>query len=221
MPPLKDLTGKKFGMLTPLYRVGTQNGHATWMCQCDCGRQKEVAGVSLTNGKTKSCGCQTSEWIAAGKTTHDMSNSRLYRIWSDMKRRCNNARRPHYNDYGGRGIRVCAEWQSSPQAFFQWALSHGYQDDMTLERIDVNGNYEPNNCCWIPFEKQALNKRSNHRLQWNGQEITMKEAADLAGIAYSTICSRINFLHWTPEDALSTPVWHMEDRHRDADGRFS
>ena len=220
MPPLRDLTNQRFGFLTVLGRAGTQNGHATWMCQCDCGVQKEIVGSSLLNGSTKSCGCKTSEFVSQSKIQHGMSNSRLYRIWQDMKRRCNNPHRVHYNSYGGRGITVCDEWMNSPQLFFEWAMQNGYSDHLTLDRIDVNGNYEPRNCRWISRSQQGRNKRNNHRVSYERQLITMADAADLTAISYSTLRSRLNELHWTEEDAMSFPPQIVSLRRRDDMGRF-
>lgn len=167
-----DLAGRKFGRLTAIEKVGKQNGHITWRCKCDCGNEAVVQGTALKNGYTQSCGCLWKEAVseyrhgdrrrkAVGKahTTHGMSNKRIYRIWQAMRNRCGNPNKPDYKYYGGRGISVCEEWKNSFEPFYKWAMSNGYNDTLTIDRIDVNGNYEPNNCRWVTMAEQNKNKR--------------------------------------------------------------
>jgi len=131
--------------------------------------------------------------------------TRLYRIWSNMKQRCNNPLNPYYQKYGGRGIDVCDEWQSDFPTFAKWAKDNGYTDDLTIDRIDVNKGYSPENCRFASMDIQANNTTRNHHIAFNGQTKTMSEWANEFGIKYSTLRSRINLLGWDIERALTTP----------------
>ena len=154
-----DLSGQKFGKLTVLERANpNQKGGARWLCQCECGQTTTVDSYSLRSGHTKSCGCIHGEF-------HGSSYSRLYGVWNNMRNRCYNPNKESYKHYGGRGIRVCDEWLHSFAAFKEWAMSTGYDPSApygqcTLDRIDVNGNYEPSNCRWVDFKTQANNTRA-------------------------------------------------------------
>jgi len=134
-----------------------------WLCQCDCGGTKEIIGTSLSRGFSLSCGCLKSYMLnpnavkAPTIIKHGLFGTRIYMIYHDMLRRCYAPNREHYRAYGGRGITVCEEWRTDVKAFVEWAYSHGYSDNLTIERDDVDGNYEPSNCRWIPMCEQHLN----------------------------------------------------------------
>lgn len=181
-----------------------------WNCVCDCGKQTVVLGYNLKKGITKSCGCLQKETTSNKHYLHGDSHRRLHGIWTNMKSRCYNTKVCSYINYGARGIKVCDEWRNSYMAFKMWALTHGYKDNLTIERMDYNGNYEPDNCCWIPINEQAANKRGLRYLTYNGETHFLAEWARITGISDGTIRKRIDRLGWTICEALSTP---KEIRH--------
>ena len=172
MSKVKDLTGHRFGKLTAIEYIGNNHHRkAMWICQCDCGRRTVVAGHKLTSGQTRSCGCLHYETARAIHTTHGKRYTRLYHLWGNMKQRCCNPSDRRYSQYGGRGITVCDEWLHDFQAFYDWAMASGYDENAafgqcTLDRIDNDKGYYPDNCRWVNLTVQR-NNRSDSRSKYN------------------------------------------------------
>lgn len=156
------MVGIRFGRLTVISYGGKIGTNAAWICKCDCGNiTKPIYGSSLRCGRTKSCGCIHREGLIHRNTTHGKYSSKLYGVWNCMKQRCNNPKNNRFHDYGGRGITVCNEWKDDFQAFHDWAMSNGYAEGLSIDRIDVNGNYEPSNCRWVTMLEQRHNRRDS------------------------------------------------------------
>ena len=200
-----DITGKKFGRYTALKYV-KRNNRNVWMCRCDCGNIRFASGSDLRNGKTKSCGCYIRDWNKKVKKTHGMTNTRIYHTWIGMRRRCYDPTRSGFKLYGGRGITVCDEWNNNFESFYEWAMQNGYTDELTIDRIDVNGNYEPSICRFATNKQQMNNKTDNHFLTYNGETHTIAEWSEITGIKRETIRVRISKLHWSTDDALTKPA---------------
>lgn len=213
MSKVLDLTGQRFGRLTAIERVGSnKRRQSLWSCKCDCGSIVVVVGTELNCGHIKSCGCTRREKLIAynkiHKKTHGMRYTRLYREWRSMINRCSCESWRDYKNYGGRGIAVCKEWQDNFMAFCEWALANGYDDSLSLDRIDVNGNYEPSNCRWATLKQQANNTRNSHYLEYNGVTKTVRQWSEELGINYNTLYSRITTKGWSIEKALTTPPFY-------------
>lgn len=201
-----DLTGNRYGRLTVLKENGKRGKNILWLCRCDCGNEINAIPYNLKNGHTQSCGCLQKEARAKSHATHHKSKSRLYRIWRHIKSRCLNENVSHYKYYGGRGISICKEWEDSFENFYEWANSNGYQDDLSIDRIDVNGNYEPSNCRWTNATTQANNKTNNRLIEYNGECHTLSEWSSILGIHQLTISKRIDDYGWSVKRAFETPV---------------
>lgn len=187
-----DLIGRRFDRLTVVEFVGRDlGGRSRWRCRCDCGGESIADGYNLKSGQVRSCGCLQRAAAREAVTRHGMSDSRLYRIWSGMHQRCENQNMPHYSNYGGRGISVCDEW-SEFENFRNWALSHGYSDDLTIDRSNNNLNYSPNNCRWADVITQQNNTRKNHHFTYGDETKTIAEWSRCLGIRYSTLWQRIS-----------------------------
>ena len=201
MGSFNDLTGKVFGKLTVIERAkNTKNYKVKWRCLCECGCEAIVRGDSLTSGRTKSCGCSI-----GAHPIHNDTGSKLYYTWQAMRYRCENPNHQSYKDYGGRGIKVCSEWQDY-LIFKEWAYKNGYDDKLTIDRIDVNGDYTPDNCRWVTMKKQANNRRSNTQYEYNNESHSLSEWCDIYHLSYKTVHARIKDRGWSFEKAISTPI---------------
>ena len=187
MPKKIDLTNNRYGRLSVMKDTGKRSNSKKiiYLCKCDCGTEIEVAGYSLVKGDTKSCGCLRVDMM----TTHGSYKSRLYKIWAGMLGRCNTESTTNYSNYGGRGISVCDNWHDFKK-FKEWSLVNGYDKEMTIDRIDVNGDYEPTNCRWITRKEQNRNKRNNVFVNVKGEKMTLKDVSEKYGIRYKTIILR-------------------------------
>ena len=183
---LDNLVGQRFGRLTVLSRAENISGLTAWKCQCDCGNTIIVIGNNLKRGHTKSCGCYRVDHTVSAKTIHGLSNERIYVVWEKIKGRCYDPNNPSYPRYGGRGIVMCDEWRDDPTAFVHWSLEHGYDPhakygECTLDRIDNNKGYGPENCRWASEKVQANNRRSNRLITHNGETKTLAQWRDQFG----------------------------------------
>lgn len=188
----------------------TKYPYPFFICQCSCGTIREVNKSSLLRGKSNSCGCLHKEIVTELATTHNGTDTRLYGIWCNMKSRtCHEDNTAAWRDYGGRGIKMCDEWENSFESFESWAKDSGYNDTLTIERINVNGDYEPNNCKWIPPEAQARNKRNTIRITYMGKTFNIHDWSVLVGLPESVIRSRYH-TGKTTEEILFAPYGKCE-----------
>ena len=202
MTKMIDLTGRKFERLTVIERAENKGERVCWKCKCDCGKEVIVYSKTLLSGATKSCGCLHKEINSNIHKTHGKSKSRIYRIWSGMLRRCNNKNDKRYTNYGGRGIKV--EFKSFEE-FYDWSINNGYKDNLTIYRIDNNGNYSKSNCRWTDNKTQTNNKRNNHYITLNNETKTLMQWCEFYKMDYDLVKNRINNLYWEPLKALTTP----------------
>lgn len=211
MKKAHDLTGQRFGRLVVIKRVeNNKRQEVQWLCQCDCGNTKVVCAAHLKKGNTFSCGCLKRERSVQQLKTHGLSYTRIYGVWAGIKYRCYNANQKQYKNYGGRGITMCDEWKNDFKVFYDWAIAHGYDEkaskgECTIDRIDVNGNYEPSNCRWVNNTTQQNNRRNNCYLTYNGETHTTAEWGKILNISVMALNHRIE-RGWTIERALTTPV---------------
>lgn len=208
----KDRTGQKFGrLLVVKYLYTNDRRKAVWLCKCECGSYIEVPSENLVTNNTKSCGCLHREM--AKKKIKKLIESqtkykRLYEkdiaiVFNQMKRRCYNKKCKAYKNYGERGIRICKEWLDDFNKFYEWSINNGYKKELSIDRIDVDGDYEPNNCRWITNLQQQNNKRNNKYLEFNGERMTYAEWSRKLKIPISTIVDRVR-RGYTVEKILNT-----------------
>jgi len=180
----RDITGETFGYWTVVEKDVPQFGkrNSRWICRCVCGNTKSLLRFTLVNGSSKSCGCMSHKNLKGVNKTHGMSKTRLYREWLAMKNRCRYQYNKNAENYYLKGIKVCEEWNNNFEAFQSWALSNGYGDNLTLDRIDNALGYSPNNCRWVSLAEQSRNRTNTIFVDYNGQMKCLR-----------TICQEINF----------------------------
>lgn len=210
---LQDLTGQRFGRLTCIRDAGrNEHGEILWLCECDCGNQHVARGAALRYGSVKSCGCLQRDRTSEASKTHGLcfdpngKLTRLYRIWAHMRRRCldETENNKDYRYYGGRGVRVCEAWNDYA-AFHGWAMAAGYRDNLTIDRIDNNGNYEPGNCRWATRKEQSANSRHNYVITYSGQTKRLTEWSKFLRINHNTLWKRL-YKGWSVQRAFTQSV---------------
>lgn len=212
----EDLTGRRFGSLTVLGYSHFKNV-SYWNCICDCGTIKSYQKGNLISNNAKSCGCLKSENISKGKTKHGMKHTKEYRIWWGIKQRCFYHKNDSYKHYGGRGISMCDEWKNSFEAFYRdmGKPPHG----TSIDRINNDGNYEPNNCRWATNAEQQSNRRCTVKLTIGNQTRDLEEWSKISGVGYTTIRYRLKKLQWSNQDAVFIPPYGHNVFHPDLDDR--
>lgn len=201
MGAFKNISGQKFGRLTALYRLHNYHKKGVyWLCFCECGNLSEVYSGHLRNGHTKSCGC-LNRVPTKGNTKHGQHGTRLYHIYDSMKARCYNKNNTAYKYYGKRGITICDEWLNDFMTFYNWAMNNGYNDTLTIDRINNDGKYGPNNCRWVDVTSQNNNRRNNVYLTYNGKTQPIKEWAKELNVNVKTLYTR-KFKNWNVHDIL-------------------
>lgn len=199
------MENKRFGRLLVVKLTKSDRRGKQWECLCDCGNTKLVYSSDLNGGKVSSCGClvkENSRKQGKRNKTHGLSKTLLYKTHQSMLQRCYKDYNENYPNYGGRGIEVCEEWHEFEE-FKKWSVDNGYEEGLSIERIDVDGNYEPSNCKWISVKEQQRNKRNNRLITFNGETKTLVEWSEITGIKRSTISARLDRYGMTPEEALT------------------
>lgn len=208
MPKLIDETGNCYGRLTVLKQASRKRKSAMWLCSCTCGNQHTVAGESLRMGRTRSCGCLRSEYASQGirerSITHGLTQTPEFKAWESMRARCENPNVVSFPYYGGRGIKICAQWQTSFKQFYT-DMGPRLTTKHSLDRIDNDGDYTPENCRWATAKTQARNRSNNHPITHKGKTQLLVEWAEELGIRPETLSGRLH-RGWPIERALSTPV---------------
>jgi hypothetical protein len=207
MARIIDLTGQKFNRLLVVERVKTNKSkNSKWLCKCECGEYTTVLACHLKSGHTKSCGCAKIEAIKKANTKHGLRNTKLHSVWNSMKQRCLNENNIQYIDYGERGITICEEWKNDFELFYNWSISNGYEEGLSIDRINNDKGYYPDNCRWTNELVQANNTRSNHYLTFGSETKTIAEWGRELNLPAKIISDRITKQGWSIEKALTTPI---------------
>lgn len=229
MPGRKEIApGERYGRLTVIKFAGHsgKNRGALWLCRCDCGTETLSRGTDLRSGKKKSCGClqreiakatvekyiHSPEFKLPDNTKHGLHDTRLFSIWCCMKVRCYNKNSTHYKYYGGKGVTICSEWLNDFKAFYDWAMSNGYKDCLTIDRIDNNGNYCPGNCRWITHNEQILNRSNTVYVEYNGERKPLAVWCRMYGVNYKT--AHAKYRKGLPPEVYLTPTQKGEQYKR-------
>jgi len=206
--------GDKFNNLTVIERLANQKQHPMFLCRCDCGKTRKVLGQNLKSGRVKDCGCISQEIrklnISKNNKTHGLSKTKLYSCWTGMKSRCFREKDKEYKNYGGRGIVVCEDWIHNFENFYNWAINNGYKEDLSIDRIDVNGNYEPSNCRWISMAEQSYNKRNTRKIYYKGIGKTASEWSKIFNIKSYKIYNNAKSHNWQLESFVKVNNVNVE-----------
>lgn len=199
--------GDKFGKWTIIEEIApkiiSNKPRRMFRCQCECGNIGEVQLSCLRNGHSTSCGCEQKKRASAANTKHGLEKQPLYCTWKNMKKRCNNPNATEYKNYGGRGISVCEEWSKDFQNFYDWAINNGWTKELTIDRIDTNGNYCPENCRWADVKTQMNNMTKNHYIEYNGDTYTLSTLSEHLNIPYNIVRYRLSNCKWTVEQLIN------------------
>lgn len=216
-----DLTGQKFGRLTVIELAETKNWNVYWKCKCECGNYTTVLSSKLRVERTQSCGCIRKEIIIQRSEKHGLRHKRIYNIYCTMKARCYNSNSEEYHNYGGRGIVICKEWlgENGIENFAKWAYENGYNESAdfgqcTIDRIDVNGNYEPSNCRWTTNKEQMRNLRSTIYLTYHGETKSLCEWSEITGISRGTLYGRKKKFGYTDEECIDVPIGRRRGKRK-------
>lgn len=208
MGKVKDLTDQRYGKLVVLEYAGSNHKwNALWRCRCDCGNEKTVLGYNLKNGSTRSCGCLLKNIVS----THGLSNTRIYHIWEGMNHRCRSQSKTSRKYYLEKGITVCDEWHDFNN-FYKWAKENGYSDDLTIDRIDSNKGYSPENCRWATYYQQNNNRKSVPKYYFRGEQKTLSEWSKVLGIRRSVLYNRL-YSGMSLEKAFTQPLRKVQRRN--------
>lgn len=217
-----DLTGKRFGRLIAKEIAESRNWVVYWKCICDCGNTTTVSSAKLRNGKTRSCGCLRKEMTIERNTKHNLRHKRIYNIYCTMKARCYNPNNYEYHNYGGRGIKVCDEWlgENGIDNFAMWSYKNGYDENAdfgkcTIDRIDTNGNYDPNNCRWTTQKVQANNTRTNFYLEHDGEVHSISEWSDILKLDYERFYRALRVHNMSFDEAVDYCVNNRRKQRSD------
>ena len=200
---MKDLSGKRFGRLTVIEPIRYPNGKIYWKCKCDCGKEIEVYGGELRSGGSKSCGCKKRDDTIQRNWKHGHSKTRLASVYSSMKDRCYNSNAKSYPRYGARGIKMCNEWYDDFETFYLWAVSNGYEIGLTIDRIDNDGDYSPENCRWVSNIENIHNSSTCINIEYNGLKMCCAEWDRRMGYCRGTVSRRLREGK-TSEEAINT-----------------
>ena len=181
-----DMSGGRYGRLTVIKEAGRKRKEVLWECRCDCGRIAHVSGYYLRSGHTKSCGCLIPETSKKVNVTHGLYKTRLHCIYTNMKTRCYNPNYYLYHRYGGRGIAICDDWlgENGLHNFAEWSMKNGYSENLSIDRIDNDKGYSPENCRWVTMKQQQNNRSTNHIIPIDGVSKTMAEWAVYINVNY-------------------------------------
>ncbi len=210
-----DLTGQRYGSLVVLFRVENDRfKRARWLCRCDCGKEIIVGSNNLRTGQVASCGCARASTLRKKLTTHGMTGCALYEIWKGIRQRCTNPHSSSFKNYGARGISICSEWNNF-ENFYNWGMSNGYKEGLSIDRIDVNGDYEPENCRWANKIQQANNTRRTTFIEYNGETHATAEWARKLGLSRKAFDYRLATM--SIDDAMTRPRYAKKNRQLSAE----